>query len=522
MKIASLLLFFLIITSGAPAQSPGSLDTSFNQTGVVILGPGSLHDVCHGLVVQPDEKIVFTGSARITASTGFTFDLVVGRLNPNGSLDVTFGNNGYYSLGSPGGSVFGYDVQLQPDGKIVVCGGYSVTSANTEFLVVRLNSDGTPDTTFGGGDGISIITGNTSEDYAYAVRIRADEKLVVAGSSKVPGFIYNRATVLRLMPDGSSDTTFGTMGMTMIQPQPAVSYNFRAMDLTDNESIIATGYIYQNNDEGFFMAGFTEDGQLNNAFATNGVYTGLSFSYAYDLKISGQYVYAGGKTNTSLGSDMAIARFDTLGMLDNTWGSTGLVLTDINAVDAALALAVQNDGKVLMTGSTGPGGLGDRNFTTVRYSPSGFLDTGFGTNGIAIHPASTAFEDANAITLQPDGKILLGGFAAFNNNEMVFMRLHNNISGTGVSETGLTENINAFPVPLSGHELTLSSELFQDGNTYEVVITDLSGKVAARRNIICRDSKIKLVVEARLINGMYHAHIQSERATVAVPFIINR
>jgi uncharacterized delta-60 repeat protein len=522
MKFYYSLLISLCITTGLMAQLPGSLDSSFNQTGIVTLAPGTQHDVCHGLAVQPDEKIIFTGSARITATSGFTFDMVVGRMNADGTLDVTFGNNGYYNLGSTGGSVFGYDVRLQPDGKIVVCGGYSLTASNTEFLVVRLNPDGTPDTTFGGGDGISIITGNTSEDYAYAVRIRSDEKIVLAGTSKVPGFTYNKAAVLRLLPDGSPDTTFGTMGMTLIQPLSNVSYNFRAMDLDDGESIIAAGYLYQNNNDGFFMAGFTEDGLLKSTFANNGIYTGLSFSTAYDLVVDGGQLYSCGRTITSMGSDMAVARFDTLGVLDNTWGFTGLVLTDINAADVALALAIQYDGKVLLTGSSGPGGLGDRNFTTVRYTTSGLLDTGFGTSGIAIHPASTGFEDANAIALQADGKILTGGFAQFSNNDMVIMRLQNNIGGVGISEPLSSVSVTAFPVPLSGNLLTLHCGDLKNETNYKISITDVTGKMVSMQEVTCINGNLGLSLDEPLSNGIYHARILSNEVNVIAPFIIQR
>jgi len=146
--------------------APADLDPTFGVIGKVVSSPdGSQSIVGNGMALQPDGKIVMVGS-RVNAST--YQDFVVARYNPNGSLDTTFGNNGWSSATFGAGYEAAVSVDIQPDGKIV--GGGTVRNVlnvpSQDLGIVRFNSDGSLDTTFDG-DGKVTISFNEFMEGGY-------------------------------------------------------------------------------------------------------------------------------------------------------------------------------------------------------------------------------------------------------------------------------------------------------------------------------------------------------------------
>lgn len=505
-KILTSLCVFLCINTNLNAQA-GSLDTTFNTDGIATLNPGTLHDVVYAVTTQPDQKIVFAGVARITSTTGFTSDLVIGRLTTNGSRDSGFANNGIFNLASTGGSVFGYDVLVQPDGKIVACGGYSVTASNTDFIVVRVNTDGTPDNTFGGGDGIEIIPVGSSEDYAYDIALLPNGKFILAGTSSVPGFNYSSGIVMRLMPDGSIDNTFGTSGYTAIQTTSTADETFRCMEVMPSGKIIAAGSSYSNNNDNVLMAAFDPNGDLDTTFAINGIYIGSTINIAFDLAINGNAIYLAGRINSTSGYDLGITGFDTAGVVLSTFGSNGTVSANYNPIDAALGITIQPDGKIVCVGTSGLGTFNNRDFLVTRYLPTGSLDPTFAGTGYAIIPIGASFDEANAVALQADGKILVAGFAALGTNDMVFVRLTNDLA-VGLNNMEAVNDLNVYPVPVSGSTLFITSAIpFK-----EAVVCDLytlTGQLVSGTTVQDAGNTFEFPVPSQLPAGTYLLRIRT-------------
>ncbi|MFN5307476.1 MAG: T9SS type A sorting domain-containing protein [Bacteroidota bacterium] len=488
------------------AQS-GSPDSTFNFDGIAILGPGTLHDVVNAIALQPDQKIVFTGVSRITSTTGFTSDLVIGRLNTDGGLDNGFANNGIFNLASSAGSVFGYDVLIQPDGKIVACGGYSVTASNTEFIVVRINADGTPDNTFGGGDGIQMIPIGTGEDYAYEIVLLSNGNFLLAGTSAAPGTAYKRAVVMRLLPDGSVDSSFGIAGYTTIQVSTTSAETFKCMEVLPSGKIIAAGSSYVNNSDYVFMTAFKPNGELDSTFAVNGVYTGSQINTAFDMAVSGSAIYLAGRISNSGGYDLGIAGFDTTGVALSTFGMNGTVSANYNPIDAALGIKIQPDGKIICVGTSGLGTFNNRDFLVTRYLPDGALDLSFAGTGYAIISIGPSFDEANAVLLQADGKIVVAGFASLGNNEMVFVRLNNDI----VVGSNATEDINnmiVYPVPILGSSLRILSSIPVKGAVVCNLFNSM-GQLVSGANIECHGNFFELPVPVDLPAGTYMLRVRS-------------
>lgn len=508
-KLLTLLVTIQLFALSVNAQGPaGTLDLSFDTDGIAIYNPGTLHDVVYGIDVQTDQKIVFAGVGRITSTTGFTSDLVIGRLKTDGSRDSSFANNGIFNLASTGGSVFGYDVKVQPDGKIIACGGYSVTASNTDFIVIRLNTDGSPDTSFGGGDGIAIIPIGSSEDYAHDLELQPDGKIVLAGESAVPGFVYGSGIVMRLLPDGTIDNTFGTGGKTAIQLSSASTETFKCMELMPSGRVIAAGYSYVNNTEYVFMAGFTPDGVLDSTFANNGVFTGSAISQAFDLAIDGNNIYLAGRISNTGGYDLALSCFDTTGAANLSFGQNGTVYANYNPVDCALGVTVQSDGKIICAGTSGLGTFGNRDMLVTRYLPTGALDPAFAGTGYAIIPVSPNFEEANVVALQADFKILVAGFASFSNNEMVFLRLYNDLT-VGLNATETENQWSMYPVPLSGSSLWISSKVVLTGSV-NCQLVDFTGRILSQTMVQNPGKSFELALPAGLPSGAYLIRLRSE------------
>ena len=165
----------------------GTLDNTFGVGGKVRTDFPGLAAVPSSVVIQTDGKIVVAGGAFPLFTFLGNFEVV--RYNSNGSLDTSFGNGGIVTTTFPEGS-YASDVALQPDGKIIAAGTVFVDfipgeSSNTDFALARYNPDGTPDATFGNGGQVSTDFVGLEDD-AFSVLIQPDGKIVAVGSANEP------------------------------------------------------------------------------------------------------------------------------------------------------------------------------------------------------------------------------------------------------------------------------------------------------------------------------------------------
>ncbi|MFN4243079.1 MAG: hypothetical protein ACK4PI_07560 [Tepidisphaerales bacterium] len=317
------------------------------------------------------------------------------RLLSAGSLDPTFlsGGRGVLSLG-PRNLDAVYNTAVQPDGKVVLVG--EIRDANgqgTNLAVARLLPDATPDPAFGlrtdgtPGGGLFELPLPTNTDTAFGVALQPDGKLVVVGSigeiDATEGLLFGQALVIRLMPDGLPDPTFG-------------------VDLPEGETGGA-GFV--------FLPLSTNDAGLPNSEAR-----------AVGLQSDGRIV-VGGAANLVAGgrSSFAAARLNPDGSLDRTFGAsgTGIEVTDIDGVFTAIfGLAVLPDDRILLTGTAIFGddeGQVASLFLTARLTRDGLEDFSFGDEGVVVTPfpvapGETVLPIPLSVLALPDGKALVGGF----------------------------------------------------------------------------------------------------------------
>jgi uncharacterized delta-60 repeat protein len=381
------------------AGKSGALDPTFGDGGKVLtdFGEGRL-DFAHDLAIQSDGKIVAVGNSDPSGEA--TSDFALARYNPDGTLDPTFNGTGrvFTDLGSREGP---WALAIQSDGKIVAA-GYSVSLTSWDFALARYNSDGTLDPTFNGAG--EVLTdfglGGYPGDIAYALAIQSDGKIVAAGSAADASGSYYFA-LARYNPDGTLDPTFNGTGKVVTDFGGSGSQDVAlSMAIQPDGKIVAAGTA---------LARYNPDGTLDPTFNATGKVPTDFTARALAIQSDGKIVTAG--SSAANGSyDFALARYNPDGTLDPTFNGTGKVLTDFSGSgsgDGALSMAIQSDGKIVAGGSSDASGSID--FALARYRSSGRLDRRFGANGKVLTDFTRSFDDAQALAIQSDGKIVAAG-----------------------------------------------------------------------------------------------------------------
>jgi len=230
----------------------GSYDTTFGDDGVVVTDFFGGVDEAHAVVIRPDGKIIVGGFAQIS---GFNYDFAVAQYNANGSPDTTFSSDGKATVNFFGGDDGALAMAVQPtDGKIVLAGANWLDCCGYNFAVARLHADGRPDLTFDI-DGIQTIgfAGGTATEVANALALQADRKIVVAGYAPVNGI--NDFALVRLNENGSLDTSFGNGGRLThdFGGGVAIAYGV-AVQLDGRIVAVGTAYMGEPNSYDFAVA----------------------------------------------------------------------------------------------------------------------------------------------------------------------------------------------------------------------------------------------------------------------------
>ncbi|MCY7420068.1 MAG: hypothetical protein LH650_16605, partial [Chloroflexi bacterium] len=286
-------------------------------------------------------------------------------------------------------------------------------------------ADGALDTTFDTDGKVTTAIGS-ADDYANSIAIQADGKIVAGGHSGAPTTAKDFA-VARYNADGSLDTTFDTDGkVTTPIGSGSVDDIANSVAIHADGKIVLGGYRYLSFNEDFALARYNANGSLDTTFDTDGKVTtaiGAANDRAYSIAIQPDgKVVAGGfsDSGSTANNDFALVRYNTDGSLDDTFDADGIVTTGIgSSADVATSVVIQPDGKIVAGGYSYNGSNYD--FALARYNPNGSLATTFGSSGTATTPIGTGADLANSVALQTDGKIVIGGYGEINvSNDQVF------------------------------------------------------------------------------------------------------
>lgn len=420
-------LFFaaasMLVAFNAQSQNPGSLDQTFGGTGQVIVSPvsGDSFDNCQAVGVQSTGKTVFCG----VSGNWSNFEATVGRLNVDGTLDLSFGTNGLFIHNNTLGGDFMYDIEILSDNKILICGATSLSAANTQWAVWRLLPDGSLDASFANG-GVFQWDIEGGEDYARELIILNNGYLVVGGSMPA-GFSNERIVLTQLDVNGNVNSGFGqSAGYTMLAlaNQEDVVARGAAILPNGNVFVVGSSYSMMDNMDHAMIAVFSSNGVPVTSVDNDGVWIDPAYGRYYHAAYQNGHVLACGNRDGSEYNFMIAAHMAD-GSLDNTFGSGGYAIVDNDNIDVLYDIALQSDGKILSCGTTGAGGFGGaRDFCVMRFNADGTTDNTFGTNGLVVTAMAAGFEDANGLALTNDFKVICGGFVQQTNNDFAFARYH--------------------------------------------------------------------------------------------------
>lgn len=330
-------------------NTDGSLDDNFGTNGIVALQIGTNSAYAMDAALQPDGKIVIGAySWDFNESTG---DFILIRLLDDGTLDNSFGTDGKVVVDS-GGSDVAAKIKVLANGKLLLVG-----KSQDKFSAARFNIDGTLDTTFGvnGWSLIGFPVGSVSA--ANAVAIQDDNKILLGGYIFDNTTYSNQVAAVRLNADGSPDESFGTEGKVnfMFGEYDDAS---DGIAVQSDGKIILGGSTMTDISFDFAAVRLNNDGSIDNRFGNNGLATagidGGIFNFARSMQLqSDDKIIISGLVNYGDTSDFAMIRFDKNGTIDNTFGNNGKVSTDIDGrEDEVQAITLQQDNKIIVVGSS--------------------------------------------------------------------------------------------------------------------------------------------------------------------------
>lgn len=323
-----------------------------------------------------------------------------------GEPDTTFGANGVAvaEFGHP--NTFLYDLTVQMDGKIVAVGEV-FNGANYDVAIARFDRDGRLDKSFGA-NGRVVTAWGPGSDHAAAVAIQTDGRIVVAGSAANQFWID--FALARYYPDGSLDETFGGDGVVTTATGSFYS-TIRALAIQFDGKIIVAGEAF-GDDRDIAVARYNQDGSLDQGFGNNGVRL-IAINPKHSDNVADVAIQNDGKIVVSgMGTDLfsrsmlvaasfVVFRLNQRGNLDPSFGQDGIVTTSVGAeYESAGQLTIQTDGRILVGGEFGAGGA---NGLLVRYDLNGSLDNSFDLDGVRT------FLDGKTggHVVQPDGRVIL-------------------------------------------------------------------------------------------------------------------
>ena len=388
----------LICASTLAIAQAGHLDTSFAANGILTFSLSTVNggnNQANAVSLQSDGKIVVAG--QIGSRSGLL------RLNPNGSLDRSFGSSGTVitQIGGDIEQVF-VGMALQSDGKILV----AATGCPPRGVVARFNTNGSLDTSFGSNGVMALPL------VAKGLALQADGKIIVTGSN------LGTALMGRLLSTGQVDSGFGTNGVAALVGGPtAIALQSDGKILIGSGGLVASPFLNPAPGAGG-VARYNTNGSLDRTFGVSGQTASVVAPSAISVQSDGKILAVGGNASqlavTGNSSGFGVVRFNANGSVDTTFASRGGVTTGFPnlALTGAFAVAIQPNGDIVTAGEAGSAGTSQlvESFALARYLGTGTLDTTFGTGGrVTTHFGQNAVAFVTSMALQSDGRIVVAG-----------------------------------------------------------------------------------------------------------------
>jgi uncharacterized delta-60 repeat protein len=429
----------------------GSLDITFGTGGKVITTFGSDNDQAYAVTIQNDGKILVAGHSLIAGS----LDFAVARYNIDGSLDTSFSTDGKVTVDFSSSIDYAESITVQTDGKILIAG-----MAGNEYAVIRLESDGTLDSSFGLAGKVTTDV-DTGTDHAYALAVQTNGMIVLAGSSN------SNFAIVRYDANGNLDAGFGTSGKVTTDFASSLDIA-KSLIIQSDGKILVGGYANNGSNLDFALARYYANGSLDTSFSGDGkLLTDISntdISQSMTQQADGKVILAGyDGTNT-----LTMIRYDTNGDIDTTFGTAGIIKQTVGSSMSGEQVAIRADGRIIVAGSSTQS---NKDFAILSFQSDGSLDSRFDlVNQVTTLDGTPTFtEDGPAVVLDTDVEIFDAELATLNSG-------NGNYSGASLTlvrnSSASSDDVFAFndgnSITLSGSNLIKNSQIIA---TFDITTT---------------------------------------------------
>lgn len=403
MKKITVLIVCLLLQHHLIAQE-GELDISFNGNGKFILENKNSDEEILAAAMQADGKLLAVGTI-----SGNKDEILAVRLDVSGNPDLKFGSQGQVKTDFGTTDSEGLAVAVQPDDMVLIAGN-AVNSGSRGLGMVRLQSDGALDLSFGVNGKVFFPMSQSSTNFSF-VSTTSGGKILVGGRIDQSGFV---AALMQFNSDGTPDYSFGDSSLATIK-NPGTGLTIERYLMRKDGGVQGVGYTYLNGSRAFVIVQFQADGQPESSFGSNGI-TIINFpddANGNALAIQGDgKVVAGGYVEVNGDDHFGLIRLLPDGTLDQSFGVNGKVSTPILNDDAEItAVHVLGDGKIIAAGEAR--GLWHQDFAVARFSASGTLDKTFSYDGFNTKNIGTGNDYVHTAILQPNGRLVVFG-SSFN------------------------------------------------------------------------------------------------------------
>jgi uncharacterized delta-60 repeat protein len=472
--LLTIALLTLSVTGSLHAQP--ELDPTFSNDGLVLTKiSASSTDIARTVMVQPDGKIVVGGNS--FNSSGLS-DAAIVRIKSNGKYDLNFGTAGISTI--QGG--FFCDMDFLPNGKIIVAGSGVSPSNFNNYIVYRLNPNGSIDNSFGNNGSVAVsINGVNMICFDVVVQ---DGKIILGGYIDNGGGGQHKLLVIRLNKNGTLDNTFATGGIFTLDTGNKDS-ECRQLSIQPDGKIIAGGSLDTIIDFSSFRFDFLavrlkKNGTLDPNFGTGGIFRGdkstRDICYATGILSDGRIIL-GGVSDFPGNNEFTAVCLKPNGNPDNSFGNGGWKFIDFyGGTSTCNALAVEGDDDIVMAGNV--------NLSTVglaKVQSNGQLDPTFGDGGIDTSIAATSFLGCNDVALDAANKIIITGYRYLGSFSSYLTARYTN-SQLKLETEQLPADllaVNVYPNPITDYAFNVQYNL--DANSMVTLeLYDVSGKLLQR------------------------------------------
>ncbi|MBS1583713.1 MAG: T9SS type A sorting domain-containing protein [Bacteroidetes bacterium] len=474
---AYIVAFAAFLLCGTARSQQGELDPTFPGNGRFTVSlPGAEYLSGVDLAVQPDGALLVAATAMVGGIDRFALL----RFHADGTPDMDFGNNGVVLSDGGGLHEDAHGLALQPDGHIVVAGTRSTSPQGTGSIVlVRYDATGAPDPDFGN-DGVVVTSLPTGWSAAANTLLLAPNgKLIVGGTAELTGG-DTQALVARYQTSGELDGTFsgngyakfglGFMGAGYFREQ------VQGIAVTEGGDIIAVGGCLIPNAPGAsaFKMKVRSDGDLDGFGGSYFSWTdGPNWANNVVRTPDGDYMVVGRGTND--GPQMTYMHLQEDG--DQQQSGALMMMDQGPHTSVGHDVAIDGDGRMYLSGTIDDGG--GHHFGLVRMDAQCGVDPAFGTNGHLITPMGTdGLAEARAVAVQPDGRVVLIGFAVSDGRTELALARYLTESTTSVASVAPAPDLHVFPNPATDH-LTVEYDLRGNG-PLSLELVDAVGHVVDR------------------------------------------